>query len=208
MKSMPLSSHIKFMLIFSGALLLSGCGLIRSTDYTPELKQAFEDIESIRYANAPFSNTRLVYMHDKLWLQYNEEWLLEARILEMVVNDTNATKINKYLLLPSDHPLGSYSNMLFDVNFLLDNTTEVKSLTYRVYQDANQSNAKAVKELKEQTLSIRERWTLERFLKYVKNSRPKVENNASKSDTNSTVEVNSTTIQAQAKDNLELNQTK
>lgn len=110
--------------------LLNGCSY-KTECYTPDAKQGYEEKNCYQYDSALISNHRFVYMDKTVWMQYNHRYLVEARDFNISVNDTNATKTTAYTILPSDHPLETYSNLLVNINFLKA-FDKISSISYRV----------------------------------------------------------------------------
>ncbi len=107
----------------------TGCSY-KTDCYKPLKKQKFEENVCYKYSDSPFSATRFVYMDDTLWMQYGYRYIIEARDFNVTVNDENETHTTtKFLVLPSDHPLEPFSNLLINVDFLRS-YNKINSLSY------------------------------------------------------------------------------
>jgi hypothetical protein len=110
--------------------LISGCSY-KTECYTPDAKQGYEEKNCYQYDNALISNHRFIYMNKTVWMQYRHHYLIEARDFNISVNDNNTTKTTTYTVLPSDHPLESYSNLLVNIDFIKA-FDKVNSISYKV----------------------------------------------------------------------------
>ncbi len=112
------------------ALFFSGCSY-KNDCYKPKAKQGYEDVVCYAYDDALISNHRFIYMNDSVWMMYKKQYLVEARDFNITVNDNNTTKTTSYRVLPSDHTLDDYSNLLVNIDFLRQHG-KITSLSYTV----------------------------------------------------------------------------
>jgi hypothetical protein len=110
-------------------IIATGCSY-KTDCYTPLKKQNYEEKVCYKYNDPLFANSRFVHMDNTLWMQYDYHYIIEARDFNVTVNDENETHIaTKFLVLPSDHPLEKFSNLLINVNFLRS-YDKINSLSY------------------------------------------------------------------------------
>lgn len=149
---------ISAVCLLSGALV-SGCSY-KSDCYNPKLKQSHEEKICYKYSSSPFENSRFIYLDDTLWMQYDYKYIIEARDFNVTVNDKNETHTaDKFLVLPSDHPLEKFSNLLINVDFL-KYYDKIDSLTYEPLNPNSEMG-------KEKLWGIN-LWALNRFLRAIK----------------------------------------
>ncbi len=117
-------------LLASIALSLSGCSY-KNDCYKPNQKQGYEDVVCYSYNNALFADHRFVYMDKTVWMMHKKQYLIEARDFNITVNDGNSTKTTSYRVLPSDHNLEDYSNLMVNVDFL-KSQGKITSLSYTI----------------------------------------------------------------------------
>lgn len=110
------------------SLFVSGCSY-KNDCYNPKAKQSYEKEVCYSYDEALISDHRFVYMDKIVWMQYQKQFLVDARDFNITVNEKNATKVTGFRVLPSDHPLESFSNLLININFL-KSFEKIESLSY------------------------------------------------------------------------------
>ena len=115
--------------ILISALFMSGCTHTNKL-YVPQDKQAYEDIDIFDYRAMPLTNVRFVYLDGRLWMQPKGAYLVEARNFIVTVNATDYPATQKFLILPSDHPMEGFSNLYVDVSFLIERH-DIVSLSYK-----------------------------------------------------------------------------
>jgi hypothetical protein len=141
------------------AIIATGCSY-KTDCYTPLKKQKYEEKVCYKYNDSPFSGTRFVYMDDTLWMQHDYHYVIEARDFNITVNDENETHTTtKFLVLPSDHPLEPFSNLLINVNFLRS-YDKINSLSYMPTNPESEFDGKNL-----WGLSL---WSLNRFIGAIK----------------------------------------
>lgn len=109
-------------------IFIGGCSY-KSDCYTPKAKQNYEKTTCYQYDEAMVSDHRFVYMDGSVWMQYEKRFLIDARDFNITANETNSTKTVKFVVLPSDHPLEPFSNLLINIDHL-KSFDKIESLSY------------------------------------------------------------------------------
>jgi len=110
------------------SLYLSGCSY-KNGCYEPKVQQKYEKETCYSYDEALISEHRFVYMNKTVWMQYQKQFLVDARDFNITVNDNNTTKTTDFIVLPSDHPLEPFSNLLINIDYL-KSFKKIESLSY------------------------------------------------------------------------------